>query len=264
MKNIRKTIRKAAPAVLAGLGAIGVVATAVAAAKAAPKAETLIRADSELNHDGDPEAYTKKEAVISAWKCYIPTVIIGTATITCIISSNLLTRKQQAALTGAYVMASKQLQDYRSKAKELYGEDADKKIMDAIVTEKAKDITLYSPGMMGNPTLDFGDLSDPEKKRTFYDCMSERYFESTISRVLQAEYHLNRNFILGGGVCVNDLYDFLGIDRMEDGGLLGWTGVDGDIYWIDFEHHLVRLDDGMEILYIQPVFSPVENWDEDI
>ncbi len=264
MKSIGKVVRKVAPVVLAGLGAIGVVATAVAAAKAAPKAEIRIMADSERNHDGDPDAYTMKEAVVSAWKFYIPTAIIGTATITCIVASNLLTRKQQAALVGAYAMASNQLKEYRSKAKELYGEDADKKISDAIVAEKAKDITLYSPGLLTNTSLDFAGLNDPEKQRTFYDHISGRYFESTISRVLQAEYHLNRNFVLGGGVCVNDFYDFLGIDRIEEGGILGWTGVDGDIYWVDFQHRLVRLDDGMEILCVEPVFSPVENWDEEI
>lgn len=48
----------------------------------------------------------------------------------------------------------------------------------------------------------------------FYDGYSQRYFESKISQVLQAEYHLNRNFAIGADVTLNDFYLFLGIDRI--------------------------------------------------
>ena len=54
-----------------------------------PKALRKIRADSKTNHDGDPEAYNKLEAVKSAWACYIPAAISGTATIFCIFGANV-------------------------------------------------------------------------------------------------------------------------------------------------------------------------------
>ena len=59
-------LRKASPTILSGLGAAGVIVTSVLAVRATPKALRKIRADSKVNHDGDPEAYSKLEAVRSA------------------------------------------------------------------------------------------------------------------------------------------------------------------------------------------------------
>ena len=59
-------LRKASPTILSGLGAAGVIVTSVLAVRATPKALRKIRADSKTNHDGDPEAYSKLEAVKSA------------------------------------------------------------------------------------------------------------------------------------------------------------------------------------------------------
>lgn len=56
-------LRKASPTILSGLGAAGVIVTSVLAVRATPKALRKIRADSKTNHDGDPEAYSKLEAV---------------------------------------------------------------------------------------------------------------------------------------------------------------------------------------------------------
>ena len=91
-------LRKASPIILSGLGAAGVIVTSVLAVRATPKALRKIRADSKANHKGDPEAYSKLEAVKSAWVCYIPAAISGTATIFCIFGANVLSKHQQAAL----------------------------------------------------------------------------------------------------------------------------------------------------------------------
>lgn len=73
-------IRKYSPVALSCVASVGVVVTAIAAAKATPRAVALVYADSRKNHDGDPYAYTKKEAFIAAWKCYIPAVAFGAST----------------------------------------------------------------------------------------------------------------------------------------------------------------------------------------
>ena len=70
-------IRKYSPVALSCVASAGVVVTAIAAAKATPRAVALVYADSRKKHDGDPYAYTKKEAFIAAWKCYIPAVAFG-------------------------------------------------------------------------------------------------------------------------------------------------------------------------------------------
>ena len=114
-------LRKASPTILSGLGAAGVIVTSVLAVRATPKALRKIRADSKTNHDGDPEAYNKLEAVKSAWACYIPAAISGTATIFCIFGANVLNKRQQAALTSAYALLNDSYNNYKDKSLTMVG-----------------------------------------------------------------------------------------------------------------------------------------------
>lgn len=262
--NSKLYVRKYSPAALSLIASVGVIATAVMAVKATPKAVELIKSDSRKNHDGDPSAYTKKEAVISAWKCYIPAAAFGISTIVCIMGANALNRRQQTMLTGAYALIRNSYKEYKDKLKELYGEEAHNAIVDSIIKEKRKDVSITAVGGWTSSSLDFGESTEPEIIRTFYDSFSERYFESTVEKVIQAEYHLNRNFLLGGVIPLNDFYEFLGLEKTDLGDTVGWSSVNGDIYWIDFNHHRINLDDGMEVYVIDMVFEPTADWLEDI
>lgn len=247
-------LRKASPMILSCLGAIGVVITSVMAVRATPKAIRKIRADSRENHDGDSEAYSKLEAVQSAWIYYIPAAISGTATIFCIFGANVLSKQQQAAITSAYALLNDSYNAYKDKLKELYGNEAHQKIIDAITAERAKDVYISAEGLCESTSLSF-DAPNPDDLRLFYDTFSGRYFESSVEQVLQAEYHLNRNWILGACMCVNDFYEFLGIEPIQGGNDLGWFYEDG-IGWIDFNHRKVVLEDGLEVYVIDMIWSP--------
>lgn len=231
-------LRKASPIILSGLGAAGVIITSVLAVRATPKALRKIRADSKANHKGDPEAYSKLEAVKSAWVCYIP-----------------------AALTSAYALLNDSYNNYKDKLRELYGEEAHQKIVDAIAAEKAKDVYITSTGLVRNSSLDF-DEHDPNDERLFYDAYSNRYFESSINRVIQAEYHLNRDFVISGYLPANHFYQLLGLEPLEGGDTVGWS-IDTGIYWIDFNHSKVTLDDGLEVLVIDMDWVPDAGWDSE-
>ena len=220
--NARK-LKRFSPTILSCAGAAGVVGTSVLAVKATPKALRKIRADSRNAHN-DPDAYTKMEAFQSAWIYYIPSVVMGAATMICIFGANILNKHQQAAITSAYALLNDAYQDYKDKLKELYGEDAHRKIMEAIAVEKADDMYIASTGLLGGSSLDFGE-HDPEDNRLFYDSFSKRYFESSINRVIQAEYYLNHDFAIGGYRSVNDFYEFLGIEPISGITKQCWTMV---------------------------------------
>lgn len=264
LHKLRPYIKKYSPVALSCIASVGVAVTAVVAVKATPKAMAKIHADSRKNHDGDPYAYTKKEAVVSAWECYVPAVVFGASTIACIMGANALNRRQQAALTSAYALVQSSYKEYKDKLKELYGEEAHNAIIDSIAKEKCKDISISANGGWYDSSLDFGEGMEPEVSRTFYDSFSQRYFESTIEKVIQAEYHLNRNFMFAGVIPLNDFYEFLGLEKTELGDAVGWSSCNGDIYWIDFNHHRLTLDDGMEIYVIDMVFEPTAEWMEDL
>lgn len=241
--------------------ALGVIATAVTVGQATPKALEKIKTDSRHNHDGDPYAYTNKEAFKSAWKFYIPSVVAGTTTIICIFGANILSRRQQAAISSAYALLNSSYQEYKDKLKELYGEEAHQKIVDAIAAEKSKDTYISASGMLGRSSLVFEER-DPDSVRLFYDSFSKRYFESSVPQVLEAEYHLNRNRSLGMEVSVNDFYDFLGLELIDGGDELRWFWCD-EIGWVDFSHRKTVLDDGLEVYIIDIVFPPRLATDDD-
>ena len=258
----RLYLRKYSPVILTCVASVGVVVTTVMAVKATPKALILIENDSRRNHNGDPHAYTKTEAIMAAWKCYIPSVIIGASTIVCIFGANALNQKQQAALTSAYALINNSYKKYKAKLKEIYGEEAHQRIMRELAVEKAKKIPIETVGLVDRKTLGFDDLDD--KECLFYDALGDRYFTSTIIRVLEAEYHFNRNFCLGWIPSLNDLYEFLGLEKTEYGDTVGWTNSNGDYYWVDFFHIYTEVDGTMNCWVIDTDQAPTPDFLEDL
>ena len=226
---MKEMLKRNSATIFTVLAVVGVVATAIFTAKETPKAVELC-----AKVDDDTDEPTIIDYAKAAWKCYIPAVAIGTATITCIFASNSINKKQIAALAGAYGLVSESYKKYKDAVKETYGDNAHQDILRKIVTDKTENNAPYVNGMAYS-CLDF---SQDEDVRLFYDNYSGEYFESTFSRVLQAEYHLNRNFMLSGAVSLNDFYDFLGLEEIKKkvkcGDVVGWSNFNGDLYWIDF------------------------------
>lgn len=242
--KLMKGVRKRLPLIFSFVASAGVIATTVVALKTKPKKPS--------------EDATPKEKAVVYLKTYGPTVVLATSTIACIFGSYALTRKQQAALASAYTMLYTSYNEYQAKVKELYGKEAHKAVMDAIVKEKCKEIEITAFTGFCNSSLSIDDRANPEVVRTFYDPISERYFESTLSKVIEAEYHINRNFVLGALITLNDFYEFLGLSPTEYGETVGWF-VSDDLCWIDFDNRMVTLDDsedGMEVCVIYPVYYP--------
>ena len=252
-------MKKRLPLVLSIASCIGVVATFVLTAKEAGKAEE--RLDDKREELDEDEDLTRFEIVKTVAPAYIPAITVGVLTIACIISSNVLSAKQQATLAAAYVAASNRYTSYRDKVKEIYGEEAHDRILDDLAADKAKDADIY-------PTLIGHDIDYKGKPRLFYDVFSDRYFESSIEAVMEAEYHLNRNYVMRGVCEVNEFYEFLGVDDIAKGDEIGWDcgGAHEGIYWLDFYHHLTEVavtdDQIVPCVVIDMVFMP-EPFDDD-
>ena len=231
------------------VAAIGVVATSVTAVRATPKAvkkleENGIDTDDILKFVKDePVKVVKNVAPV-----YAPSIAIGAATIVCIFGANRLSVKQQATIAGAYAMLAKSMKDYEAKAKEIFGEDADEKIKDAVVEDTLHNKYIYAP----------------EGTLLFYDNYSDEYFERTMLEVQNAEYELNKRFIHEGYVTLNDFYYLLGLPETELGKKIGWSTDAGIAFygyvWIDFEHQLVTMDDGLECYILNFPANPTEDY----
>lgn len=254
--NMISYVKTNAPTILTFASAAGVVVTSVLTVKATIKAVELVN-EAECAKE---EPLTKTEIIKVAGPCYIPSVFVGVSTIACIFSANVLNKHQQAALVSAYALVDNSFKDYKNKLKELYGEETHNNIVDSLAVEKAKQIDIWSEGCFSNCNLAIEDGSS--EPRLFYDEYSGRYFESTIERVMNAEYHLNRNYILRGDASLNELYEFLGLEKTDYGDAVGWCCCN-EIYWIDFNHRKTVFDDGLECYILEMPLGPSANYLEE-
>lgn len=259
MSNTKQIVKALMPLIVSA----GVVATGILASIATSKAQKKVEEDrKEAEEKG--EEYGRKEAVESGLKYYIPTAAVSVATILCVLIADGQHRKTEATLVGSATAIGAMFNKYKSKLQELYGNDIHEKVVKAIAKEPVEDTYLSCGSMFGNTSLDFGSAEKDEVVHTFYEPMTKRYFDATFSKVLQAEYHLNRNFILGMDVSINDFFEFLGLAPVDGGDNFIWAwGVDGldDISWIDFDHIRGTAEYGQEVYTIVAVYTPV-NIDE--
>lgn len=243
-------LKRHSPEILTCIGSIGVVATAVLTAKATIKATELLN-EAEIDKRED---LTVTETIMVAGPSYIPAILTGAATIACIFGANVLNRQQQAMLASAYMFLDRSYKDFQKKAKELYGDNADQKIREELVKEKAKTFDLctsVAPPYEGN-------------NLTFYEEHYGKFFERNMIEVQEAAYLLNRKLAMEGEANLNDFFEFLGLPEQEIGDALGWSqeGICDffDPPWIDIEYELVKLEDGLECYIINILTTPNVNF----
>lgn len=208
--------------ILAGIGCIGVVGTSVLTAKGAMKVSELIEEDM-----------SKKEKAIVYATAYLPAFITGTATIACIMSGNILDRKQQASLMSSYALLDQAFKKYKKGVSHTF--EAQEELEQLDEEEKTEELL-------------------------FYDTFSGTYFNSTREKVLEAILDLNKLFVTGQFAPVNTFYDKVGIKYGTKGEYIGWDidemACNCDSYFIDHYTYDVTTDDGLECTVINWVWDP--------
>mgnify|MGYP003298639023 CR=1 FL=1 len=231
--TLTKWLGRNASTILTCIGAGGMIGTVVLAVKATPEAKKKIE---------EAHAETTKEIIEACWKDYIPTAAAGIGTLVCFFGANALNRKQQASLISAYAALDKTFRKYRKKVDDIFGEGADKAVMHEVEKDEERD-----------EEVPWDDV------QTFYIPGHNEFFESTMRKVQEAEYHLNRNFILRGCAPFNEFLEFLGLEQHADE-RIGWDRYSGEAFygypWIDFYHETRVLDDGLQVVEIRMPFMP--------
>lgn len=231
--------------ILTCVSGVGVIVTTVMAVKATPKALRLL--DDAKDEKG--EDLTVLETIQVAGPVYIPSVLIGISTVACIFGANVLNKRQQAGLMSAYALLDSSYKEYKNKVVELYGKETNSKVKEEIAKDKYKE----------------SDILVKNDTQLFYDEFSERYFESTMEKVLKAEYELNRKMALEYGVFLNEFYELLGLEQTDYGDRLGWSSYElTEVYWycwIEFEHTKVIMDDGLECTIITMKMEPTYDFE---
>ena len=244
INTINKHIKRNAPTLLTGLGVIGVVGTTISGIKATPKALQILEMENEYKLELEGEELDIFEKALLVTPIYLPTILLGLGTISCILGANHINRNRQAALTSAYACLNTSFNEYKNKVNEVYGDGAN----DKIETEIAKDnLTPTDKTYLGETKL-------------FYDKISKRYFESTIYNLQNAIYQLNKIYAIDGDVSLNEFYKLIGIDTTVDGDIIGWNGVNQwefiGYVWIDIEWKLMDMPDDLECYILEYNVEP--------
>ena len=264
-------LKKNSGKILTGLSCMGVIGTTIVAIRQDRKAQQAINSietDRLVNH-GDIRSIAKtdwemdrREKYKIYFKYHLPTALVGLGTITCIVGTGYVSQQAQASLLSAYGLLNESYTDYRRKNIELYGVDNHKKILESIAVEQSKGVDLHSIGAFHCSDLRASALSNDYPRELFYDEFSRRFFESTLPAVIEAQYHVNRNLVLGAPVIVNDWYTFLGLANTTEGNELGWF-MNDEYCWIDFTNEERYLQDGTKYISINVDFEPDTRWQEE-
>ena len=242
--------KKNTSTILSCLGALGVVGTTVSAVKATPKAITVLQEQEEIKMERDNQSLTAFEKALVLAPVYFPTILFGTATITCIFGANALNKKKQAALTSAYAYLNSSFNEYKDKVKAIYGEDGEKRVREEI----AKDKYIQQ------------SIPESNEDMLFFDEYSGRYFELTLFDLQNAVYRLNRTFALEGYTNLNEFYRYVDLPETDYGEVLGWSGLKCwetvNSAWIDIKWEDMELSDGLVAHAIHFPIPPEEGYEE--
>lgn len=240
--------------ILTVVSGFGMIATCVAVAKRTSKANEAIKNAEEKK--GEP--LTPVEKAVAVVPAYAPAAAIGVSTLTCMIGSTVLDRKEQASLSSAIALGQNYISKYKGKIKELFGEELDKRVEESIHIEKPEDYNFTYDDQYDFASYQNASEDNPGTPMLFYDLSSGTFFEKTLEQVLLAEYFLNRDYILSGEVTLNDWYNYIGLkDHMDElYNNLVWAPLEEGDDWIDFSHRHRVTDDGREYYEIEIITEP--------
>jgi hypothetical protein len=227
--------------ILTGIGIAGLISTSILTGKATLKASKILEDERENRKE---DISNNKEIVKICWKPYIPAVMTGVASISCIIFASSQNYKRNAALATAYGLSETALREYKDKVVEVIGEKKEKSIKEAIAKDKIE----------SNP-VDSKEIIFTGKGETLcYDSISGRYFKSDIEDIKSACNKANSELIKLGYISLNDFYYEIGLEANKLGDLLGWNVSKDDLIDLNFSSQLAT--DGTPCLVLDYIVMP--------
>ena len=250
MKTYKKVELKAikhSPEILAGVGVVGVVGSLVMAFKATTKLSDVLEESKEQLDKikevaADPayeEKYSQDDAkkdttityvqtAMKVTKLYAPSVILCASSLGCLLASNNILKKRNAALSAAYMTVDKSFKEYRKRVADRFGEEVEKEIRYNI---KAEEITKVDED--GNEVTETVKVMDGTDDPNSYSDYARFFDESCAAWQNDAEYNLTflkaqqqyANDLLKarGRLFLNEVYRMLGIDETKAGQVVGWV-----------------------------------------
>lgn len=242
IKSIRIAMKKHSPEILTGIGIAGMITTTIMAVRATPKALILIE---DKKDELETDKLTPIETIKTAWPCYIPSALICTVSVCCLIGASSTNFRRNTTLATAYTLSESSLKEYQEKVVDTIGEKKEQVIRDEIAKDKIVD----------NPIRNV-ILTEKSGSTICYDVLSGRYFKSDRDEINRVVNELNRQMRDEMYIALNDFYFELGLDSIKIGNELGWN-IDKGYIDINFSSHIDANDTPCLVLdyRVAPVYD---------
>lgn len=255
LKTVPKAVIRGAqaksPEILAGLAIAGVVLVVVESIKAGPEVKEAIDEANEdlsdLEEHGELTKDAKRKVLLVAAKrigfAIVPAFVAAFLTIACIAGSLYFNNKQKAVLVAAATVSENQLQEYKDKVKELFGERKATQVEDEITADQIRKRLEEDPTI-----IETGHGSD-----MFFDTFSGQFFRSNIDYIRRVACDLQTMIRDGDEPTVSDLQHGLGLyctDIADDYVLRGIGRGSDQTFEFTFSSHPKPYEDGMYITAI--------------
>ena len=238
---------KHSPEILAGVGVVGVIASTVLACKATTKLsgvledakDQLDKVKSVANDPAYADQYNEEDAKkdksiiyvqkgVEIVKIYLPAIALGTVSIGCLLASNNILRKRNAALGAAYATLDKSYKTYRNRVAERFGDEVEKEIRYGIKAEKIEkteidengnevtveeEVKVMDPNLYSDYARFFDEASPYWQRDPEYNLMFLKSQQQYANDLLKAR----------GRLFLNEVYEMLGIEKSKAGQIVGWV-----------------------------------------
>lgn len=215
------------PAILTGAGIAGFVTTVVMAFRAGPTVSEAhnwySNTRERVRNDSEYSEKTSKALIVDSYKeealelapAVVPVVLVGTASVACVLFANKISADRHAAVMAAYSLSERTLSTYQQKVIEKLGEDVHSDILDETTKEIVR--TSVPDG------YDREREVIPMGQVRVYDNVTGRYFYSTREAILEAESTINKRLLDETRVPLQEFYYELGLEeRFSLGECMGW------------------------------------------
>ena len=211
--NLGKSLRRNAPKIFKIAGLVGLLVTPVLTVPSTVKA---VRACDRRKEELEVEKLPWKEIVKVSWPYYIPIVsLMGVSTVS-MVNGESISNKRTAIISAACNAAEQTLLDYKDETKKLIGEDKQKEIEDEVLRKQAERVVLRDDGPFAIQGR--GDT-------LFYEPVTGTPFYSTRTDIDNAFNELSAKMISEIYVDLGDLFDLIGLRRVEACNGYGWNSM---------------------------------------
>lgn len=221
LRQFGRAVDNNSPTILSGLAVAGVLGTVIMAIRATPKALDHLELVKDHRADElyeDDQEMTLTEVIESTWKFYIPTMLMGATTITCIVMANHISTRRYAAVSSLLALAETAAREYEKKVEETIGEKKAQKIHDDVAQDHIDKHPIESSAV----------VLTGKGEHLFFDSFSARYFKSDVETIRRLVNDFNQRLLRCAPMFlpINDFYYEMGLESIEMGDEMGWNAED--------------------------------------